>query len=79
MAAVVMWPALSRARDEKSLDRAFLEYAEKLEGQTTLLTVVRIVSKRATDKIWYGYSSQVRHEGLGSSSEVLFDSKPEVK
>ena len=79
MAAVVMWPALSRARDEKSLDRAFLEYAEKLEGQTTLLTVVRIVSKRATDKIWYGYSSQVRHEGLSSISEVLFDSKPEVK
>ena len=62
-----MWPtpALSRARDEKSFDRASVEYAEKLEGQTTLLTVVRIVSKRATDKIWYGYSSQVRHEGLG--------------
>ena len=71
--------ALSRARDEKSFDRASVEYAEKLEGQTTLLTVVRIVSKKATDNIWYGYSSQVRHEGLGSSSEVLFDSKPEVK
>ena len=72
-----MWPtpALSRSRDEKSFDRASVEYSEKLEGQTT----VRIVSKRATDKIWYGYSSQVRHQGLGSSSEVLFDSKPEVK
>ena len=81
MKAVVMWPTptLSRARDEKSFDRASVEYSEKLEGQTTLLTVVRIVSKRAKDKIWYGYSSQVRHEGLGSSSEVLFDSKPEVK
>ena len=29
--------------------------------------------------MWYGYSSQVRYEGLGCSSEVLFDSKPEVK
>ena len=52
---------------------------EKLQGQTTLLPVVSIVSKRATDKIWYRYSSQVRHEGLGSSSEVLLESKPEVK
>ena len=78
-----MWatPALSRARDEKSFDSASVEYSEKLEGQTTLLPMVSIVSKRATDKIWYGYSSQVRHEGLGSNSElkVLFDSKPEVK
>ena len=41
--------------------------------------MVSIVSKRATDKIWYGYSSQVRHEGLGSNSEVLFDRKPEVE
>ena len=53
-----MWPtpALSRARDEKSFDRASVEYAEKLEGQITLLTMVRIASKRATDKIRYGYS-----------------------
>ena len=57
---------LSRARDEKSFDSASVEYSEKLEGQTTLLPVVSIVSKRATDKIWYGYSSQVLHEGLGS-------------
>ena len=44
-----------------------------------LLPMVSIVSKRATDQIWHGYSSQVRHEGLGPSSEVLFDSKPVVK
>ena len=44
-----------------------------------LLPIVSIVIKRATDKIWHGYSSQVRHEGLGPSSEVLFDSKPVVK
>ena len=76
-----MWPtpALPRAQDEKSFDRASVEHAEKLEGQTTLLPVVSIVSKRATDYIWYGYLSQVLYEGLGSSSEVLFDSKPEVK
>ena len=76
-----MWPtpALSRARDEKSFDRALVDYAEKLERPTTLLSVVSWVSKRATDKIWYGYWSQVRHEGLGSNSEVLFDSQPEVK
>ena len=76
-----MWPtpALPIARDEKSFDRASVDYAEKLAGQTTLLPVVSIVSNRATDKIWYGYSSQVRYEGLGSSSQVLFDSKPEVK
>ena len=76
-----MWPtpALSRVQDEKSFDSASVEYSEKLEGQTTLLPVVSIVSKQATDKIWYGHSSQVRHEGLGSNSEILFDSKPEVK
>ena len=44
-----------------------------------LLPIVSIVIKRATDKIWHGYSSQVRHEGLGPSSEVLFDSQPVVK
>ena len=44
-----------------------------------LLPMVSIVSKRATDQIWHGYSSQVRHEGLGPSSEVLFDSQPVVK
>ena len=71
-----MWPtpALSRVQDEKSFDRASVDHAEKLERQTTLLSVVSVVSKRATDKIWYGYSSQVRHEGLGLNSEVLFDS-----
>ena len=44
-----------------------------------LLPMVSIVSKRATDKIWHGYSSQVRHEGLSPSLEVLFDRKPVVK
>ena len=42
-------PALPRARDEKSFDRASVDYVEKLVGQTTLLPVVSIVSKRATD------------------------------
>ena len=49
------------------------------EIRPVVLPVVSIVSKRATYKIWYGYSSQVRYEGLGSSSEVLFDNKPEVR
>ena len=51
MEAVVMWPtpALPRARDEKSFDRASVDYAEKLARQTTLLAMVSIVSKRATD------------------------------
>ena len=43
MEAVVMWPtsALPRAQDEKSFDRASVDYVEKLPGQTTLLPIAQ--------------------------------------